>query len=155
MPRSVSLEKKRKYDELKRFFAHWETHLTPCRIFELSHPHNPLNVLAALERDLGVSQALAGLEQAVNDALESCDDLAPDEVARADASLAAVGAPTLTQLWQRRSRQYKALLRRGHLRSDTEFYLATSILSDTTIEVSPQDRESLGAMVATYESRQT
>ena len=154
MPRSVCLEKQREYDELKRFFTHWETHLTPCRIFEPSHPHNPLNVLAALERDLGISQALTGLKQAVNDVLEGCEDLNPEEVARADASLAHVGAPTLTQLWQRRSRQYKALLRRGRLRNDTEFYLATSILSDTTSQASAQDREALGAMVASYESRQ-
>ena len=153
MAKSVSSEKQREYDELKRFFTHWETHLTPYRVFKLDHPHSPLNMLAGFERDIGISRALTGLKQAVNDILEGCEDLTPEAIARADASLARVGAPTLSQLWQRRSRQYKAIVRRGKLRNDTEFYLVSSTLSDTASGVSGQEREMLGNMVASYESR--
>jgi len=153
MPRSVSPERQLEYDALKRFFVHWETHLTPCRVFELNHPHNPINVLDAFERNVGISQALPGLKQAVNDALECCEEFTPDQIARADASLAEVGAPTLTQLWRLRSRQYQAILRRGHLRNDTEFYLTTSILSDTATPLTAQEHETLSTMVASYESR--
>ena len=153
MAKSVSAEKQREFDELKRFYTHWETHLTSCRVFALDHPYNPLNILAGFERDLGISRSLPGLKQAVNDILESCEDYTPDSIAKADASLAGVGAPTLSQLWQRCSRQYKAIVRRGKLRNDTEFYLVSSILEDTASGVSAQEREVLGHIVASYESR--
>jgi len=144
---------RREYGELKRFFTHWETHLTPFRVFELDHPHHPLNMLAGFESQLGVSRALTGLRQAVNDVLEGCEDFSPEQISLADASLAKAGAPTLTQLWQRRSRQYKAILRRGRIRNDTEFYLVTSILSDTASQVPRQEQDLLGNMVASYESQ--
>jgi hypothetical protein len=153
MARSVSPDKQREYDELKSFFTHWETHLRPHRMFALDHPYNPINVLAGFERQLGVSRALAGLKQAVNDVLEGCEDFSPQQIAEADASLARAGAPTLTQLWQRRSRQYKAILRRGRLRNDTEFYLVSSILSDSASQVPSSERDMLGNMVASYESQ--
>jgi hypothetical protein len=153
MPRLASPEKQREYEELKRFFVHWETHLRTYRVLELSHPHSPINVLAKFEQELGVSRALTGLKQAINDVLESCQDFTPDQFAQADASLSAVGALTLTQLWRRQSRQYKAILRRGKLRNTSELYLADSILSDTASNLPPQEIAQLQTMVAAYESQ--
>ena len=153
MTKSLSPEKQREYDELKRFFTHWETHLTPYRVFALDHPHNPLNVLAGFERQLGLSRTLTGLKQAVNDVLESYEDFSPQQIAIADASLAEAGAPTLTQLWQSRSRQYKAILRRGRLRNDTEFYLVSAILSNTDSHLPSSERDVLSNMVVSYESQ--
>lgn len=153
MARSVSAEKQREYDELKRFFTHWQTHLASYQVFALDHPHNPINVLTSFERQLGISRALTGLKQAINDILESCEDFSAEQIAKADASLAASGAPTLTQLWQGRSRQYKAILRRGRLRNDTEFYLVSSILSDMASQLPTEERELLGNIVASYESQ--
>lgn len=155
MVRSVSAEKQREYDELKRFFVHWETHLTPQRVLGLEHPHNPINVLAVYERQLGVSRVLPGLKQAVNDILEDFGDFSPKQIAAADASLAGAGAPTMSQLWQRRSRHYKALLRRGRLRNDTEYYLASSIVCDTASPVPPNELDLLDRMVANYELQRT
>lgn len=154
MARPASPEKQREYDQLKCFLILWETHLTPNRVFKLDHPYSPINVLAGFERKFGVSRALIGLKQAVNDVLETCMDFSPQQIAAADASLAKGGAPTITQLWQGRSRQYRAILRRGHLRNDTEFYLASSILSDTASQVPSSERIALDNMVASYESRQ-
>ena len=153
MARSISPEKLREYDDLKRFFIHWQTHLSSYRPYAIDHPHNPINVLAGLERQLGVPRALVGLKQAVNDILEGCEDFSPKQIAGADASLAEAGAQTLTQLWHGRSRQYKAILRRGRLRDETEFYLVSSILSDTASQVPSSERERLSNMVASYESQ--
>ena len=155
MARSVSAEKQREYDELKRFFVHWETHLTPHRVLGLEHPHNPINVLAVYERQLGVSRVLPGLKQAVNDILEDFEDFSPQEIAAADASLARAGAPTMSQLWQGRSRHYKAILRRGRLRNDTEYYLASSIVCDTASQVPPDELDLLDRMVANYALQRT
>ena len=151
MTRSVSKEKQHEYDELKKFFTHWQTHLATYQIFPLDHPYNPLNVLASFELRFGISRSLIGLKQAVNDILESYEDFSPDQISKADLSLASVGAPTLTQLWRTRSRQYKAILRRRFIRDDTEFYLVSSVLADTASQVSTEDREALDAMVASYE----
>ena len=153
MARTASPEKQREYDELKRFFTHWQTHLVSYRVFDLDHPHHPINMLARFESELGISRALTGLKQAVNDVLEGCGDFSPEQISQADASLSRAGAPTLTQLWQRRSRQYKVILRRGRIRNDTEFYLITSILADTTLQVPVLEQEVLGKMVASYESQ--
>lgn len=80
-------------------------------------------------------------------------DFSAQQIAAADASLAKGSAPTITQLWQGRSRQYRAILRRGHLRNDTEFYLASSILSDMASQVPSSERIALDNTVASYESR--
>ena len=153
MAKSVSPETQREYDQLKCFLIHWETHLTPNRVFEINHPYSPINMLAGFERKFGVSRALIGLKQAVNDVLETCEDFSPQQIAAADSSLAKSGASTITQLWQGRSRQYRAILRRGHLRSDTEYYLASSILADTASQVPSSERIALDDMVASYESK--
>lgn len=153
MARTASPEKQREYDELKRFFTHWQTNLVSYRVFDLDHPHHPINMLARFERELGISRTLTGLKQAVNDVLEGCEDFSPEQISQADASLSRAGAPTLTQLWQRRSRQYKVILRRGRIRNDTEFYLITSILADTTLQAPVLEQEVLGKMVASYESQ--
>ena len=152
MARSVSTVKQREYEELKRFFTHWLRCVEPIPLFAPDHPHHPLNVLASFERELGIPRALDGLKQAVNDVLEDCEDFSPEQIAEANASLTVAGAPTLTEMWRRRSRKYKAILRRGSLRNDTEFYLVNSIVSDTASEISEQDRETLGSMMASYES---
>lgn len=74
MVRIMSKEKKIEYEELKMFFVIWETHVSTQKIFELSHPYHPINVLAAMESKHGVSFALGGLKQAINDNLEICED---------------------------------------------------------------------------------
>ena len=152
MARSVSTEKQREYEELKRFLTHWLTRVEPIPLFSLDHPHHPLNVMAGFERELGISRTLEGLKQAVNDVLEDCEDFLPEQIEAANASLMMAGAPTLTEMLRRRSRMYKAILRRGSLRNDTEFYLVNAIVSDTASEISDQDRETLDSMMARYES---
>ena len=155
MATRISQAKASEYDELKRFFVQWETHLNPIRIFPIEHPLNPVNVLAGFEGQLGISKALPGLKQAINDVLELVPDLTPAFRAHADTSLAAVGAPTLTQLWQRRSAHFNRLIRRGDLRNATEYYLISSVLADTASDLPAQVLETLGNMVARYESRRT
>jgi len=155
MATRISQARTSEYDELKRFLVHWETHLSPIRIFPIDHPHNPVNVLAGFEAKLGVAKTLPGLKQAINDVLELVPDLTPAFRAQADTSLASVGAPTLTQLWQRRSAHFNRLLRRGDLRTDTEYYLVTSVLADTASNLPPQVSQTLTDMVARYESRRT
>lgn len=140
------------YQELKRFFVHWWTHLAPDGS-DVNHPGSPVRSLEWIEAAHGRSRALTGLKQAVNDILEWVPDLTPEERAKADASLAAAGSPTLSAMWQRRSASYRALLRRGKIRNDVEFHLVSSVLADTVATLSDHERDVLGSMASSYESR--
>ena len=153
MARGTSQATESEYGELKKFFVHWETHLNPIRIFPIDNPHNAINVLAGIELQLGVSKALSGLKQAINDVLESVPDYTPEFRAMADESLASVGALTLTQLWHRRSAQFNRILRRGELRNDIEYYLVSSVLADDSCDLPSHELEALNNMTAKYESR--
>ncbi|MDR7132842.1 hypothetical protein J2X06_000026 [Lysobacter niastensis] len=149
----MSEEKLREYGELKRFFEVWETQLFPNQFFAPDHPHHPINVLAAIEQRAGRSRALTGLKQAIGDILEGVQDLAPGQIAQLDDALRQAGALTLTLLLARQSKVFKAILRRGQIRNDTEFYLISAALSDTSSVRSETEIATLGSMVAAYEAR--
>lgn len=153
MPRQMSDEKLREYDELKRFFEVWETQLFPNQFLAMDHPHHPVNALAYIEQKVGRSRALGGLKQAVGDILEGVQDLAPKQIAELDDALRQASAPTLTRLLSRQSRMFKGILRRGQIRSDTEFYLISAVLSDTSSGRSEDEIARLGSMVAAYEAK--
>src|SRR5688572_23315537 len=153
MPRQTPEEEQREYDELKRFSAVWETQLFPNQFFPADHPHHPVNALATIEQQRGRSLALTGLKQAIGDILEGAQDLAPGQIAQLDDALRQAGALTLTLLLARQSKVFKAILRRGHIRNDTEFYLISAALSDTSAARSEAEIAALGSMVAANEAR--
>ena len=153
MPRQMSEEKLREYGELKRFFEVWETQLFPNQFFAADHPHHPVNALASIEQRFGRSRALSGLKQAINDNLESVEDYRPEQIARIDEALHQAGAPTLTQLVVRQSKAFRAILRRGKIRNDAEFYMVSAVLSDTSTDRPDAEIATLGSMVAAYEAK--
>ena len=153
MPRQISEEKRREYEELKKLFVQYMTYLGPSFPVELSHPSHPVNVLLSFEKDLGISRTLTGLKQAINDILEGSEELTPTEIAAADVFLSQAGAITLTEALRRRSRLYKSILKRGKIRNDTEFYLVSAILADTTLSLPEPDVLALNSFVLAYESR--
>ncbi|WP_297835059.1 hypothetical protein [Thermomonas sp.] len=153
MARRPSEEKLREYENLKRFLVHWLTHVSPWPGLDLSDPIHPLNVLASFERKLPFSQVLSGLKQAVNDSLEGTEDWTSDRIQRADASLEAVGAPSLSLLLTRQSKQFRRIIRRGRIANNSEFYLVSAALADTVSARSAEELAALSAMLAAYEAR--
>lgn len=151
MKGKVSAEKLLEYEELKKFFIHYTTHFLPLPI-PLDHPAHPVNSLASLESAFGISRALVGLRQGVNDFLEDSADLSPTQIAVADASLSEAGAMTLTEAIRRRSKVYKNIWTRKKIRNDTEFYLVSTVLSDTALRLPETERAALNSMVSAYES---
>jgi hypothetical protein len=153
MARKPAEEKLREFKVLKAFFEHWLLHVSPPGYLDAGDPIHPVNVLAGFERRLPFSQVLSGLKQAVNDCLEDAEDWSPAQIRRADKSLKAVGAPSLSELLTTRSKQFRQILRRGKVRNDTEFYLVSAALADTATARPDQELEQLGAMLAAYEAR--
>ncbi|WP_440224861.1 hypothetical protein ACQQ2N_06380 [Dokdonella sp. MW10] len=153
MPRRPSDEKIARYEALKRFFVHWVMHVSPSPFHDAAHPHHPVNMLAMIERKASFSQALSGLRQAVNDSLEAAEDWTADRIRAADASLAGVGAPTLTELLVSRSKTTRAILRRGHLRSEAEYYLVSAVVADMNSSRPADELERMGEMLSAFEAR--
>jgi hypothetical protein len=153
MPRQPAPEKLAEYEKLKRFFVHWELHIAPNAYLSISEPGHPVNALARIEQEHSFSQALSGLKQAVNDNLESVEDWGPDQIGKADEALRKAGAPTLSELLVTRSRAFRRLLRRKLIRDDTEYYVVSAALSDTSAQRSPEESDLLGSMLAAYEAR--
>ncbi|MEH6419835.1 hypothetical protein [Pseudomonas sp. CGJS7] len=149
----MSDEKLLEYNELKRFFEVWETRLSPNEFFAADDPHHPVNALAAIEQRFGRSRALSGLRQAIGDILEGVVDYRPERIARVDEALAQAGALTLSRLLARQSKVFRAILRRGKIRSDTEFYIVSAALSDTSIDRPESEISVLASMAAAYEAK--
>jgi len=152
MPRHTSEEKLREYGELKRFFEVWATQLFPNQFFGSDQVHHPVNVLAAIEQKFGRARALSSLKQAIGDCLEGIEDLGPKQIAQLDALLRQADSPTLTQMLGRQSKAFKAILRRGKISNDTEFYLVSAALSDTSIDRPKEETATLDSMVTVYEA---
>jgi hypothetical protein len=153
MARSATDERRHEYEQLKAFFIYWETHLTPTRIFPLSDPRHPINMLSAIEQSHGQAKAFVGLKQAVGDVLDSAADFTPAFLAESDTALRRANLLTLSALVRRQSRQFKAILRRGKIRNETEFYLVSTVLADTTSELTVAESDLMGSMVAAFEGQ--
>ena len=66
---------------------------------------------------------LQGLRMAVGDMLEMTAPLSAREIAEIESLLAAAGAPSLAATRLRYSKRLNTILRRGRIRSDTEYHL--------------------------------
>jgi len=80
-------------------------------------------------------------------------DYDPEQIARIDEALRQAGAPTLTQLLAHQSKLLKAILRRGKIRNDTEFYIVSTVLSDTSTDRPESETAVLGSMALAYEQK--
>ena len=149
MTRPLSPEKEREYAELSAFLDVYATYFLKV---DPASPAHPTNAGKQIATAVGKAKALVGLRQAINDSLEGLlQDLSPEQVAQLDAALHATGIVTLTELCRRHSRQYKALVRRGSLRNETEYYLAKGVFCDCAAFLSSEEAERLGAMLLAFE----
>jgi len=97
--------------------------------------------------------SLRGLREAARDMVEMCEDLAADQVAALDARLERDGLPTLSRMRDRRYWSLLAVLSRGRIRSDDEFRLLNSFVSDVdSPHLRGPARAKASAMLGAYES---
>jgi len=89
--------------------------------------HHPIAVLEATERK-SPSQAVKGLQMALNDIIEMTIDWPPGQTAALDELLRNAGAVTLTELRAESSRTLRAIEKRGRIRNEVELYLVKNVL---------------------------
>ena len=145
MARALSPQAAAEYEELGAFLRFY---LVVCKGADISLFEKSI---ATIEERFGRSKALIGLRQAVNDTIEELAGANSEAIQRLNASLTERGLVSFSELQLRYSARLKSLLRRGHIRNDTEFYLVSGVASDLSANVSESERGQLQRMLETYE----
>jgi hypothetical protein len=135
------------YAELKKFLTFYADRY--LNVEGMPPEMRPAAGVDALEKK-SMKMALSGLRQAINDCVEMSLRFNPEEVAKLDEELRDRGLVTLSELRRRYSRKYAAIMKRGRINSDTEYYLIRNVLDDPTIKTM-DEREVLVRLVADYE----
>jgi hypothetical protein len=138
------------YQSLKVFLdRHFEWY-TPK--YPTTPADTPSQFLARIEAR-SLANAKKGLQMAVNDIVEESADWTPEQVAAADARFSAAGTFTLSEVRQRYSKKYLQILKRGVIRSETEYYLVKGIIDGGGIEPGATESTQLQVMLNDFEAR--
>lgn len=145
----LSLEE---YENLKRFFINYLDWFIPAHAKSTRPEDQPQEFLGRLEKT-SMANAKKGLQMAINDTVEETADWRPDQVAAADAKFAAAGTFTLSEVRSRYSKKYLQILKRGVIRSETEYYLLKGVVDGGSIEPGATESQQMEAMLHDYEER--
>ncbi len=136
------------YAQLKMFLRAFTARFMPSG--DLTPALRPLALLESMETS-APAQASAALRMAVNDCVEMSSHWSAKKVAALDAELGAEGTLTLSQVRQRYASKYAAVLRRGKIKNEIEYYLVHGILVDQAVQLADEERSKLELMVTEYE----
>lgn len=139
------------YERLKLFFVRYVDWFVTVKS---NRPEDqPLAFLARIEKT-SVADAKRGLQMAINDVVEATTSWTPEQVAEANARFATEGTFTLSELRRRYSKKYLQILKRGQIRSETEYYLIKGVVDGGGIEPgATETNQQLHAMLNDFESR--
>jgi hypothetical protein len=148
MPRRMSPEREREYAELHAYLDFYSTHVSGI---DPADPVHPTNVGKQIVAEYGRSKALDGLKQAVTDIVEALSGKSPEYIERLDAALRASGIITFSEVRRRYASSYKRILKRGKIKTETEYYLVAGVLADASCLATEEERTLLEQLVARYE----
>ena len=149
MARQISPEREAEFAELLAFLDFYFKYVKKPEVT------SGLDIQAEAERIAkvyGRSKALEGARQAVNDVIEDLGDLKPEGVEILDDALQAAGIRTFSELRRAYGRAYKKILKRGSIRSETEFYLVNGLVVDLASDLPTSERVLLQQMLSAYET---
>ena len=134
------------YDGLKRFALWLFDRLNAGR--EIEPRSHPRLAMEALE---GRSMAIArkGVAMMVGDLIEQTYDMNADGIASVDAALCAQGLPTLSEVKAQFSKKISAIMKRGKVRTDDEYYSLRNV-----VEAMPEAEQSWAwSLLGEFEQR--
>ncbi|MDM0118047.1 hypothetical protein QTI66_38895 [Variovorax sp. J22R133] len=138
------------YARWKTFFVCYAEWFIP-EIQKSKNPEDPpLSFLEGIEKTLHSKE---GLQVAIHRIVEMTSDWTTDQVDEADAWFAAAGAFTLSEIRRRYSKKYFRVLKRGAIRSQTEYDLVKGIVEAGGIEPGAKEEAKLRGMLAAFEAR--
>lgn len=138
------------YQLLKIFLdRHFEWY-TPK--YPTTPPGLPSQFLENIEKT-SLANAKKGLSMALNDIAEESANWTPEQVSAADARFLAAGTFTLSEIRRRYSKKYLQILKRGEIRSETEYYLLKGIRDGGGMETGATEGQQIEALMATFEAK--
>lgn len=148
MPRRMSPEQEREYLELLYYLGYYCT-----RIWDVDRnsPDHPANVAENIAATHGRSKALQGLRQAVNDTIENLADQPLDFIQGLDSELRKRNIITFSEIRRRYASAYRRILKRGRIKTETEYHIIAGILADSTITLDDQERAMLAELITRHE----
>jgi hypothetical protein len=144
----MSAEREREYVELHAFLDYYSTHVLEI---DPTNPIHPTNVGKRIVAEYGRSTALEGLKQAVNDTVEHLNDKSAEFVQCMDEKLREQGIVTFSEVRRRYSSSFKRILKRGKLKTETEYYIIAGVLADCSSLASDDERVVLNQLVADFQ----
>ncbi len=97
------------------------------------NPQNGTAQLSEWTTSINGCTSLKGLREAARDMVEWSRDLEGEAVTKLDAALSAAGAPTLTQMRDKRYRAFAKIIARGRIGNDDEYRLVEGLLAEATL----------------------
>ena len=147
MPRPMSAEREREYAELYAFLDFISTHVSGI---DPADPVHPTNVGKTIVATYGKSKALDGLKQAVNDTVEMLGGQTLEYVHRLDAALRDRKLVTFSEVRRRYASSYKRIVKRGKIKTETEYYLIAGLLGDSSSQATAAERAQLENFASSY-----
>lgn len=148
MPRPLSIEREREFNELYAFVEFYMTHVSKI---ETTPDRNMASVSADIVRKFGKSKALDGMRQAANDIIEDLSGRPADGIAALDVALSERGIVTTSEVRRRYSSKFKRIVKRGSIRDETEYHLITGLVVDQASDIDADQRASLQRLLDAYE----
>src|SRR5688500_10970973 len=96
-------------------------------------PVNGTAQLLEMARCINDCKSLSGLREVARDMVEWSRDLDGESVSKLDVALLTAGAPTLSQMRDKRYRTFAKILSRGHVRNDDEYRLVEGLLAECVL----------------------
>jgi hypothetical protein len=127
----------------------WLAHMTP-KVFSshlLTEDAHPITVLDRMAVK-APAKARSGLGMAIGDVVEMASDWSTSDVAACDDELSQAGLPTLSAMRVRFSKLLRRVVRRGHIKSEDEFYAVRN-----AVEQPGADSANLWPLLEAYECR--
>jgi hypothetical protein len=138
------------YEQLKGFLGYFaDTFMGAAAIDE---EKRPVAFLQKLEQR-SLTQAKRGLMMAIHDCLEVSSDWTPQKIAHVEEQLKARGLPSLIGLRKKYSKKYLAILKRGVIKTQEEYFMMKGVLDSSAIEAGAGETATLSKMVEEYEHR--
>ena len=144
----MSAEREQEFSELHAYLDFYSTNVSGI---DPADPVHPTNVGKRIVEEFGRSKALDGLKQAVNDTVEDLSDQPLEYIQRLDAALRERNIITFSEVRRRYASSYKRIVKRGKIKTETEYYVVAGVLADLSSMASDDERVVLERLVAGYE----
>lgn len=127
----------------------WLATVAPYLFPDVSADADPVRALDRIA-ETSMPNARRGLSMAIGDIVDMTDSWPNREIMSLDAELATIGLPTLSAMRAQCSKAVRAILRRGRIKSEAEYYLIRN-----AADIDPERSKALFDLLATWDHPET